>query len=116
MACVYIDCNVQSGHIFRLTVKLMKLTAKRATGAKRPLITKLPTTPENPINVIKGTVEEIRKDDPAKPRGVDTVADRKQGSRSCGGRDRQEGGQPATERRGVTWEWRKSEGRTRGTE
>src|SRR6218665_3026853 len=42
----------------------MKLTAKRAAGAKRPLITKMPTTPENPINVIKGSVREIRKDGP----------------------------------------------------
>jgi len=90
--------------------------AKRAAGAKRPIITKLLTTPENPINVIKGTVRKIRKDDPAKPRRVDTVADFKQMSRGCGGRDRLEGGQPATERRGVEWEWKKAEGRTRGTE
>jgi len=55
---------VQSGHIFRVTVKLMKLTAKRAAGAKRALITNLPTTPEKPINVIKGSVREIRKDGP----------------------------------------------------
>jgi len=61
---VYIYCNVQRGHIFRGTVKLMNLTAKRAAGVKRPLITKLPTTLENPINVIKGSVREIRKDGP----------------------------------------------------
>src|SRR6218665_4047964 len=99
--------------IFRVTVELMNLTAKRAAGAKRPLFTKLPTTPENLINVIKGTVREIRKDDLAKSRGVDTVADTKQMSRSSGGRGRQEGGQPTTERRGVKWQWKKTEGRTR---
>src|SRR6218665_2418981 len=102
--------------IFRVTVELINLMAKRAAGAKIPLITKLPTTPQNPINVIKGTVREMRKDDPAKPRGVDTMADTKQMSRGCGGRDRQEGGQPATERRGVKWQWKKAEGRTRGME
>ena len=59
--------------MFRVMVELMNLMAKRAAGAKRPLITKLPMTPENPINVIKGTVREIRKDDPAKPRGLYTV-------------------------------------------
>ena len=64
MACVYIYCNVQSGHIFRVTVKLMNLTAKRAAGTKRALITNLPTTPENPITIIKGSGREIRKDGP----------------------------------------------------
>jgi len=44
------------------------------------------------------------------------MADMKQMSRGCGGRDRQEGGQPATERRGVKGQWKKAEGRTRGTE
>src|SRR6218665_1219279 len=91
MACVYIDCNVQSGHIFRVTVKLTKLTAKRAAGAKRPLITKLPTTPENPIKCNQGIGQGDKE---GWPRGVDTVADMKQMSRGCEGRNRQEEGQP----------------------
>src|SRR6218665_2376721 len=89
---------MNDSEIFRVTVEPIILTAKRAAGAKRPLITKLPTTLENPINLIKETVREIRKDDPAKPRGVDTVADTKQMSRGCEGRDIQEEGQPVKDR------------------
>src|SRR6218665_3880135 len=109
MACVYIDCNVQSGHIFRLTVKLMKLTAKRPTGAKRPLITKLPTTPENPINVIKGSGREIRRT----AQGVDTLADMKQMSRGCEGRDMQEEGQPVRDTERQERQQNETEGRTK---
>src|SRR6218665_2262864 len=111
MACVYIDCNVQSGYIFRVTVKLMKLTATRAAGAKRPLITKMPTTPENPINVIKGSVREIRKDG---PRGRHpTLADVKQMSRGCEGRDMQEEGQPVRDTERQEREQNETEGRTK---
>src|SRR6218665_3353759 len=62
--CVYIDCNMQSGRIFIVNCHTNEVDGQTRSGAKRPLITKLPTTPENPINVIKGSVREIRKDGP----------------------------------------------------
>src|SRR6218665_3640561 len=87
----------------------MKLTAKRAAGAKRPLITKMPTRRENPINVIKGSVREIRKDG---PRGS-TLAYVKQMSRGCGGRDMQEEGQPVRDTERQEMKHNETEGRTK---
>src|SRR6218665_1638715 len=89
MACVYMDCNVQSGHIFIVTVDLINFMAKAAINHDH-------RTQDSLIKRINGSTERRGRRGTG-DRGADAVRLRRQKQTRRTASDREERGKKAME-------------------